>query len=350
MIALRALVSRLLEPLLARRRDARLAEELQSHLDLMADDLVARGMAPEDARDAARRALGGAAQVTANYREQRGLPRFEAAVLDLRFAARVLMRDRRFAVTAVLVLGLGLGVNTTLFTIFNAICLRGLPIADSARVLDISTMDRAGNGGGVSYAELQDIRAGATLFEGIAAFLDVPLVLGETRASGRTGSGRLHLRERVLAAAGSAASRAGLDGRGRTRGRAARGAVGARLWRARYDADRRALGRVVRLDGRDTTIVGVVEEGFAFPGGAEVWLPLSQMPGLASQAARCAHAGRARSCAHRARSVGAGADRSHRRSRVPRTSGHQRGPPRARGAHQRSLTRAARPIRSGWRF
>src|SRR5688500_16779405 len=109
------LVSRLLDALLRRRRDSRLSEEITTHLELLTDDYVARGLTPNAARAAARRAFGGVDQLKAVYRDQRGLPIVDALAQDLQFAWRLLRRDRGFSVTAVLVLGLGIGVNNMLF-------------------------------------------------------------------------------------------------------------------------------------------------------------------------------------------------------------------------------------------
>src|SRR5687767_5662764 len=125
---IRVFISRALDLLLRRRRDAQLSDEIQTHLDQLTDGYVARGMAPEEARRAALRTFGGVEQIKEAYRDQRGLPVVDALAQDVRFALRLLRRDRAFAVTALLVLGVGIGVNNMLFTIVNAHTLRGLPI------------------------------------------------------------------------------------------------------------------------------------------------------------------------------------------------------------------------------
>jgi len=149
MTAVRVLLSRVLDVLLSGRRERRLEEEISNHLDLLTDQYIADGMAPLQARQAARRAFGGVEQMKEHYRDRRGLPLVDALRQDFRFAMRLLNRNRGFALTAVLVLGVGIGVNNMLFTILNTHTLRGLPIPSSHRVLWLSTVDDRGREHGV---------------------------------------------------------------------------------------------------------------------------------------------------------------------------------------------------------
>ena len=87
-----------------------------------------RGMSPREARDAALRSFGNVEAVKMRYREQASFWMLDAFVQDVRFAIRVLLRDRAFAVTAVLVLGFGIGVNNMLFTMVYTHTMRGLPV------------------------------------------------------------------------------------------------------------------------------------------------------------------------------------------------------------------------------
>lgn len=283
MSRLRAWISRLLDPVLARRRDARLSEELQAHLELMADDLSARGVPPAEARLAAQRALGGVAQVTESYRDRRGLPSLDALLTDLRLAARVLARDRRPAAAAILILTLGLGVNTTFFTILYAHCLRGLSIPDAGRVLSISTIDGAGRPQGVSGADFQELRAAATDFEGLAAHATMPLELLEPgRAAERVQATYISatafalLRERALLGRvpGVEDDRPGAP---------AAAVIGHRLWTTRFASSQGVLGRSVRIGDTDAAVVGVMREGFEFPDRSDVWLPLSLLLGAPTE-------------------------------------------------------------------
>lgn len=126
---MRTFISRMLDVIVRRRREDRLSEEIQAHLDLLVDEHVANGLSPDDARLAARKAFGGVDQAKMRYREQRGLPGVDALLQDVRFAVRVLTRDRAFALTAILVPTTEIAAPTT------AVCRLGschLDVADQA--------------------------------------------------------------------------------------------------------------------------------------------------------------------------------------------------------------------------
>src|SRR5687768_7623203 len=98
---MRTFFSRLLNPLRRRARDRRLNHEVQTHLDLLADEFVAGGMTRDEARLAARKSFGGVDQMTAAYRDQRGFRIIDELTQDVRYAIRLSGRDRWFTVATV---------------------------------------------------------------------------------------------------------------------------------------------------------------------------------------------------------------------------------------------------------
>lgn len=279
----RVWLSRLLDIVQRRRRDERLAEEIQAHLDLLAADYVRQGLPPDEARRAARRAFGNVDRTRADYRDQRGLPQLEALAQDLRYAARLLHRAPGFAVTIVLVLALGIGVNNMLFAVLNAHTLRGLPIARAEQVVYITTADERSPDRGVSFLDFTDWQARATSFAGLAAFANSPVVLaGDGQAADRL-DGTF-----VSANAFAVIARSPVLGRDFSAEDDRRGAppvaiLGYAAWQARYGGDPTIIGRAVHLNGRPAEIIGIMPDRSGFPSTAQVWLPLSQLPEIFTQ-------------------------------------------------------------------
>ena len=169
---LRAWVVRIGGLFTASRRDRELREELESHVQLHVDDCVRTGMAPDDARRLALARLGGVGSVRDQYHERGGIPVIRHLAQDLRFGARTLRRTPAFTAVAILTLGLGIGANTAIFSVVNAVLLRPLPFPDSTRlVLVWATDERSHRREDVaSYPDFQEWRDSAKSFAGMAAF------------------------------------------------------------------------------------------------------------------------------------------------------------------------------------
>ena len=128
MNAVRVLWSRFRGLFRARQLDERLEEEVRGHLEMLEEEYIHRGMTPEQARYAARRSFGGVEQTKEVHRELRSVPFIETFIQDLRYAARMLRKTPAFTTVAVLSLALGIGANTAVFTLINALMLRMLPV------------------------------------------------------------------------------------------------------------------------------------------------------------------------------------------------------------------------------
>src|SRR5262245_11881143 len=202
---------------------------------------------------------------------------------DLRFAVRLLLKDRRFAALAVTVLALGIGVNNTQSILVNAICIRGLPIDGVDRVVSFGARDARDRDLPLSYRELEAIRAAGGGFEGIAAFAAAPMVIGDEgrapdRAAGLYVSANALglLREKPILGREFAPD----DDRV---GAAPVAILSSALWKSRYGSDPAIVGRTVRIDGAPAVVIGVAREHFRFPANTEVWRPLGAMPGIATE-------------------------------------------------------------------
>src|SRR5436189_5420892 len=125
-------------------RDAELREEIETHLRMAAADGVARGQDPRDAAAAARRELGNLSQIRDATREVWARRWLEHAAQDVRYALRTFRRNPGFALVAILSLTLGIGANTALFEVVDAVRLRALPVADPSSLVEVHIVDRQG--------------------------------------------------------------------------------------------------------------------------------------------------------------------------------------------------------------
>jgi len=151
------------------RRDLEFAAELESHLQLHIEDNLRAGMTPEAARREALMKLGGVEQTKENYRDRRGLPMLETLVQDLRYALRMFSRNPGFTSVVVLTLALGIGANTAIFSLINAVLLQSLPVRDPNELVVVQYKDPQSGGEyeDFSYPMYQALRDKNSAFAGV---------------------------------------------------------------------------------------------------------------------------------------------------------------------------------------
>jgi predicted permease len=257
-----------------------LTRELRAHLTLLEDEYQRCGMTLEDARLAARRALGSAALVTDRHRDARSFVWVEDLRRDLAHTLRALRRSPGFAAVAILALGLGIGVNTSFFTIVYAACLRGLPIESPERVLYISLRNSQNQLGSLSWAEFDELRARTRTLSEAGAYTSTVTALADDRQPPA----------RVLGAYMSGGTFELLGDRpvvGRTfrRDEDRPGGpqvvvLGHEIWSSRFASDRQIVGQSITVNGIPTTVIGVMPRGFMFPGNADLWRPMANLPAV----------------------------------------------------------------------
>jgi predicted permease len=272
---LRAMAIRLGGLFHKQRRERELAEELESHLALHIEDNLRAGMSAEQARRVALRKLGGFEQTKESLRDRRGIPVLESLLQDLRFGVRVLRKDPGFTVVAMITLALGIGANTAIFSIVNAVIFRPLPYQDSRRIVVFHTETSIFPAFtlNLSWPAFQEIRTQApSLGESAAIWEMEKTLIGTSQPA-------------VLKVMGVSSGFFELLGVRAEQGRLLRdddqnsgqdhvAVISNALWRTRFGKDPAVLGRTMILDSQDYTVVGVAEKSFAFPEHADVWLPI----------------------------------------------------------------------------
>ena len=262
-----------------KRAESELEDEVRFHFERQVEKCIREGLTLNEATRRARLMFGGVEQIKEECRDARGLRILDTLLQDIRYGLRMLRRNPVFTAVAVLTLALGVGVNTAIFSIVNAVLLRPLPFHDPDRLVRIvfNNPGLALRDVPFSVPELEDLRNRAGVFEEVAPAMGASvnltgakhperlemlgttfnyfLMLGITPEIGRL----FGPQDNTLSFSGSVVISDG-------------------LWRRSYGADPGVLGRSLRLDNDVYTIVGVLPPGFHHPGQTiagdiDLWLP-----------------------------------------------------------------------------
>jgi predicted permease len=272
------LIRGLLRRLVRRRQaDQALDEELQTYVDLLADEHARAGLNPEGARRAALVETGGVQQIKEATRDAWSGRALATGTRELRYALRALRRSPAFLAVAVATLAIGIGGATAVFTIIKGSLLRPLPaVADPDRLVSVERLQGTQLIAELSYPDYRNLRDDATTLAGLAAYNGTSLAL-EDRA-GKTRAWVSYVSDNFFTVLGVRPETGRLFD---SSGASADGAVavlGYDLWQHRFAGAVNAIGATVQLDGHPFTVVGVAPRGFLgamaeYP--MAVWIPLA---------------------------------------------------------------------------
>src|SRR5262245_23464710 len=265
-------------------------EELRVHVEIETETNIKRGMAPDEARAAAMKSFGDLVRNTERGYDIRGGGWLETVWQDLRYGSRILMKNPGFTLLAVLTLALGIGANTAIFSVVNAVLLKSLPYADPQRIAVLWTDNPSLQFGlheiPPANADISEWKANTQSFERIAVFTPN---LADLSGDGEP--------ERVGGVAASAEffplfGVAPQAGRVFTAMEDQPGGdkvvvISHSLWQRRFGGDPDIIGKTLTVNSEKRVIVGVMPPGFTFPRGPEmppifgfagrndVWIPLA---------------------------------------------------------------------------
>jgi predicted permease len=260
------------------RLDRDLDDELAFHLAMKAAEHERRGADARQASREARRQFGNVASLKEQSREMWTFPSLESFMQDIRYALRTLRRAPGFTIVAVLALALGIGANSAIFSLVDAVLLRGVPYPSADRLVVLignvqrTVVERRGN----SFPDHADWRAQASSFDDMAAYTTVTLTLDTG------GDPQPITAEAVSAPYFSLLSVAPVSGRvfraeeDQVANRDAVVVLSDRLWRGQFGADPAIVGKDIRLGGTRYAVVGVMPTGFTgVTDSADMWVPFA---------------------------------------------------------------------------
>ena len=279
----RALLMRLRALVLRDRGERAMDEELRLHVQLETERLEAAGLSSTAARRQALRDFGGIEQIKEISRDARGTTSVDAVVRDVRQGARRLMRDWRFTAAAVLILGLGIGATTAVFSLVNAVMLSAKAVAEPERLVEIYQNTSAGRVPGLtSYPAYLDMTAFTDVFSSITAVTPPDGATFRDGGAGLRSAVREHTTGSYLATLGLRPSLGRwFEPAEEMAGAPLVAVVGHAAWLRKFGADPAVVGRTIRLQGTPVTIVGVGPAGHngTLPTGVitDFWLPITAM-------------------------------------------------------------------------
>jgi predicted permease len=259
------------------RRDQRLDEELQFHLEHLVAKYVRAGMTPEDARRAARLKFGGVQQTREAARDE-----FRGAwaadfMRDVRIGLRTLKRSPGFAATAILTFALGIGATAAMFGVFDGVLLRPLPYPASDRIVRLYQLGGTGARGNVSEPNFNDWREGTKSFGAMAQMANYGLTPVVGAGAAQLANVTLVSREFFDVMGVSPMLGRRFRPEEQQPGGPPVAIVSAGFWRL-WRGDATPQGEAIRSGSVSYTVVGVMPDGFDYPAQTSIWAPREMLP------------------------------------------------------------------------
>lgn len=258
-----------------------LREELRFHLEMETKENMASGMDPDEARRMALRNFGGVEQIKEECRDQWGVRFIETLWQDLRYGARILLKNPVFALASILTLSLGIGANSTLFSIVNTVLLRPLAYKEPDRLVSVGEINLKKGEQWIlpSPADFLDWRERNRVFEQLAAWRVWLHNLSGSGEPEQLPGVRVSANFFRLLGIEVALGRTFLPEEEQV-GRDQVVVITHGLWTRRFAADPNLIGKSLRIDNKSFTVVGILPPDFHFPrfflgGTYELWMPLA---------------------------------------------------------------------------
>src|SRR5262245_31347886 len=260
-----------------RQLETELDAEIRSHLDEAIRERMERGEAPDEARANVLREFGNVGLVKEVTREMWGWTAFERLLQDLRFGLRMLRKHPRFSLVAILTLALGIGANTGVFSVVNAVLLRALPFTNDEQLVMIWETQPDIHGPVGTYRDFLDWRAEAQSFQGMSAFSNKRYRKAEVKGYSETidAQGMLISYDlfSLLGLKPILGSNLLPEEEQRLNNRVV--ILSQALWRRGFANDPGIIGKSIQLNDASFTVVGVMSD--QYPLDTDFWLPLSHL-------------------------------------------------------------------------
>jgi putative ABC transport system permease protein len=255
-----------------------LDQDIRDHIERETQENIERGMSPEEARYAALRKFGNVTRVKEDTREVWSFDWLEQLWRDIRYGLRMLRKNPGFTAVAVLTLALGIGANSAIFSIVNAVLLRPLPYKDPAQLMDVRTGNFSKGFIATSPPDFRALRERNHSFENLSAYYGAAFTLTGTQEAEQLQGDIVSSEFFATLGVRPLLGRAFLPGEEQW-GEHRVVVVSEPFWRTHLDAAPNLSGETLRLNGEQYTVIGVVPAGFHFLSERQLWVPMAWAPG-----------------------------------------------------------------------